>query len=104
MISGLATPLISSPRKDLLHPLDARGPSALVIVARRLALEALLHQHQARAAGRRFEVHGNLGPVPARAALIFPRPGENEPAGRLDDAVDAARRHGTAVRPAQNHA
>ena len=57
-------------------------------VACMLALEALLQQHEAGAAGRGLEAHRDVGFVAARAVLVFPGPGEGEAARRLDDPAD----------------
>src|SRR5882757_7982583 len=100
MISGRAmASLPPASADDLRQPVEGGRPADSVIVARLLAREALLQQHDAGAAGRRLEAHHDLGLVAARAALIFPGPGEGEAARRLDDAIDTARHHDTAVGP-----
>src|ERR1700681_2692178 len=100
MISGLAMAFLPpASADDLRQPVAGERPADSVIVARLLALEALLQQHDTGAAGRRLEAHHDLGLVAARAAFIFPGPGEGEAARRLDDAVDAARHRDTAVAP-----
>src|SRR5260370_11311535 len=73
-----------------------------------LALEGLLHQHETRPTRRGLERHGDNRLMAALAGLVFPAPGEDQMARRLDDPIDAAdgdaaarrRAHGRAPMPA----
>src|SRR6266404_2912732 len=104
MISGFVMACLPVSACYAVHPVEACRPAVGVVVARELALEAPLHQHEAGAAGCRLEIHRDFGLVAARAALVFPGPCESEAARRLDDAVDAARRQHAAVGAAQGGA
>src|SRR5260370_42555653 len=92
MISGFGTACLPSVSAcNVGQPVERRRPAERVVVARLLVLEAPLHQHEAGAAGWRLEVHHDLGLVAARAALVFPSPGEGDTARPLADTIDAAR-------------
>src|SRR5258706_8946440 len=102
MISGLVTASLPAMSAcDVSQPGRSRRPADGVVSACLLALETPLHQHEAGAAGRRFETHHDLGLVAACAALVFPGPGENQMPRRLNHAVDAACCQHAAVGPAQ---
>src|SRR5260370_38058934 len=101
MTSGLVTASLPAMSAcDVSQPVEARRPADGVVIARLLAFETPLHQHEAGAAGRRLETHHDLGLVAACAALVFPGPGENQMPQRINHAVDAARWQPAAGRPA----
>src|SRR5271169_2229243 len=75
MISGFGMAFLRTASAcELRKAFEARRPAGVVAVARPLALESLLQQHQARAAVGRFEGHQDLGLVAPRPVLIFPGP------------------------------
>src|SRR5579862_3926119 len=111
MISTVAIPASSvSARhlpRDCFQAIERRVPALLVQMPALGRRELFLHDRELRAARCGSEGDGYLGLVTARAVLIFPSPGEDEAAWRLDDAIDAAddrelaggRAHGRAPRP-----
>src|SRR5260370_2508418 len=101
MTSGLVTASLPAMSAcDVSQPVEARRPADGVVIACLLALETPLHQHEAGAAGRRFETHHDLGLGAACAALVLPGPGENQMPRRRHHALVAGRCQHSAVGPA----